>query len=155
MLFVYVCIIHLLYLEIRYPERGRKPIHASKHTLRTTYLEIRYPERGRKQQVHFFNVLVIRFGNKIPREGTETRPEGRFEKASVEFGNKIPREGTETGISTKVLFLMASYLEIRYPKRGRKPFFKLHNTKHFLVTHLEIRYPERGRKRISSARYKS
>ena len=39
------------------------------------YLEIRYPERGRKHvridlcEAHF---LVYKFGNKIPREGTET-----------------------------------------------------------------------------------
>ena len=38
------------------------------------YLEIRYPERGRKQELSIlFTLLIIAlFGNKIPREGTET-----------------------------------------------------------------------------------
>ena len=37
------------------------------------YLEIRYPERGRKQcSVFLQSHRLIIFGNKIPREGTET-----------------------------------------------------------------------------------
>ena len=37
------------------------------------YLEIRYPERGRKQEeLIFFTLCCHEFGNKIPREGTET-----------------------------------------------------------------------------------
>ena len=36
-------------------------------------LEIRYPERGRKQLSYFgVNYFPLLFGNKIPREGTET-----------------------------------------------------------------------------------
>ena len=49
------------YLEIRYPERGRKPIfyffcietHCQLH------LEIRYPERGRKQYILFSNAIAM------------------------------------------------------------------------------------------------
>ena len=38
------------------------------------YLEIRYPERGRKlaSSNFSFKLTNISFGNKIPREGTET-----------------------------------------------------------------------------------
>ena len=37
------------------------------------YLEIRYPERGRKLCNALLNVISMSpFGNKIPREGTET-----------------------------------------------------------------------------------
>ena len=35
------------------------------------YLEIRYPERGRKFQPEFHYTTSVTFGNKIPREGTE------------------------------------------------------------------------------------
>ena len=35
------------------------------------YLEIRYPERGRKLYVIFDSSNQNLFGNKIPREGTE------------------------------------------------------------------------------------
>ena len=64
------------------------------------YLEIRYPERGRKlivtNSVDITDVLI--FGNKIPREGTETVPE------------------------YSTIILLALHLEIRYPERGRKQF---------------------------------
>ena len=36
------------YLEIRYPERGRKWIYLFYDKNGRVYLEIRYPERGRK-----------------------------------------------------------------------------------------------------------
>ena len=36
------------YLEIRYPERGRKQANLSMCKKGGKYLEIRYPERGRK-----------------------------------------------------------------------------------------------------------
>ena len=44
------------YLEIRYPERGRKPkqLHFIEVALRE-YLEIRYPERGRKLSLYRLN----------------------------------------------------------------------------------------------------
>ena len=36
------------------------------------YLEIRYPERGRKYSLlNDINIKLVLFGNKIPREGTE------------------------------------------------------------------------------------
>ncbi len=35
------------------------------------------------------------------------------------FGNKIPREGTETSVANH--FITFFHLEIRYPERGRKP----------------------------------
>ena len=35
-------------------------------------LEIRCPERGRKRIVAISLFVIPRFGNKIPREGTET-----------------------------------------------------------------------------------
>ena len=59
-------------------------------------LEIRYPERGRK--LYLFHVPSF-----LPI-----------------FGNKIPREGTETGFLQYIFFLFD--LEIRYPERGRKLF---------------------------------
>ena len=37
------------YLEIRYPERGRKQFKTQTDSAIGYYLEIRYPERGRKQ----------------------------------------------------------------------------------------------------------
>ena len=36
------------------------------------YLEIRYPERGRKHIRRMLYTPFLLFGNKIPREGTET-----------------------------------------------------------------------------------
>ena len=65
----------------------------------------------------------------------------------IEFGNKIPREGTETSSAVSLTRVLAVYnLEIRYPERGRKPLFGI---KLIIMQfrHLEIRYPERGRKR--------
>ena len=61
------------YLEIRYPERGRK--HKYWHIsnlFSLSYLEIRYPERGRKLITYECMEAHLLFGNKIPREGTET-----------------------------------------------------------------------------------
>ena len=62
------------------------------------YLEIRYPERGRKQfSLYLFTNSLFIFGNKIPREGTETVAVLNDCKIFFTiFGNKIPREGTET-----------------------------------------------------------
>ena len=62
------------------------------------YLEIRYPERGRKL-FHRFLIgyhYITQFGNKIPREGTETYFASYGIVHYIRFGNKIPREGTET-----------------------------------------------------------
>ena len=60
------------YLEIRCPERGRKrksQIFVKSHP----NLEIRCPERGRKQfNAQFSTLCTFKFGNKMPREGTET-----------------------------------------------------------------------------------
>ena len=61
-------------------------------------LEIRYPERGRKHSHFFFACAIFSpaFGNKIPREGTETLAMIDDIVTASLFGNKIPREGTET-----------------------------------------------------------
>ena len=61
-------------------------------------LEIRYPERGRKPSSLSSSSIssILSFGNKIPREGTET--------VSGRYGNIRRRHD----------------LEIRYPERGRK-----------------------------------
>ena len=111
-------------MEIRYPERGRKQIDYTVKKFKTN-LEIRYPERGRKllYSSSLINSDQYIFGNKIPREGTETEKASDFSSPNLfsKFGNKIPREGTETHY---FLFschtLTPSYLEIRYPERGRK-----------------------------------
>ena len=60
------------------------------------YLEIRYPERGRKLFSSHFALMRLEFGNKIPREGTETEYLKPSRHKKLKFGNKIPREGTET-----------------------------------------------------------
>ena len=64
------------------------------------YLEIRYPERGRKltEIDHVVKKFKTGFGNKIPREGTETSLLVIVLCVVLRdiFGNKIPREGTET-----------------------------------------------------------
>ena len=60
------------------------------------YLEIRYPERGRKR-----------------------KPSTSFSFGMALFGNKIPREGTETFITIAIID-QCNHLEIRYPERGRK-----------------------------------
>ena len=59
-------------------------------------MEIRCPERGRKPSIAATGIdnLYVQFGNKMPREGTET--DWAFQ----------PKE--------------FRYLEIRYPERGRK-----------------------------------
>ena len=61
------------YLEIRYPERGRKYLAFFNCTVKSFHhLEIRYPERGRKYSLlNDINIKLVLFGNKIPREGTE------------------------------------------------------------------------------------
>ena len=61
------------YLEIRYPERGRKHSILFSYFFKNLYLEIRYPERGRKRCPSIFLKRSLIFGNKIPREGTETK----------------------------------------------------------------------------------
>ena len=63
------------------------------------YLEIRCPERGRKL---FFRIS--------------------FSHTVCKFGNKMPREGTETTFTSHFLSNNSSKhnLEIRCPERGRK-----------------------------------
>ena len=86
-------------------------------------MEIRYPERGRKQKVFsYHNSYLLKFGNKIPREGTETN-----------IPDALPNKKSE-------------YLEIRYPERGRKQMKEFKSTD--VILNLEIRYPERGRKQL-------
>ena len=86
-------------------------------------LEIRCPERGRKLcLVCYFNHSLIQFGNKMPREGTETLTvmySPFISHATTSFGNKMPREGTETCMFSNVTKLISD-LEIRCPERGRK-----------------------------------
>ena len=61
------------YLEIRCPERGRKRCETLLcASLTSLYLEIRCPERGRKPNVTRRTYCHCQFGNKMPREGTET-----------------------------------------------------------------------------------
>ena len=60
------------------------------------------------------------FGNKIPREGTETDTCDSQKCIQPGFGNKIPREGTETESYPYLQVRKVRYLEIRYPERGRK-----------------------------------
>ena len=91
-------------------------------------------------------LICSAFGNKIPREGTETLfcaviiPKNRYDleirypergrkhqylsstndfHLARLFGNKIPREGTET-VVYRASSCFHNYLEIRYPERGRK-----------------------------------
>ena len=58
------------------------------------------------------------FGNKIPREGTETDTCDSQKCIQPGFGNKI--EGTETESYPYLQVRKVRYLEIRYPERGRK-----------------------------------
>ena len=67
-------------------------------------LEIRCPERGRK--LFFVNEFQI--------------------TCDVEFGNKMPREGTETEITANNKTKFFINLEIRCPERGRKRCFRLY-----------------------------
>ena len=86
------------YLEIRCPERGRKQFNSFLvlYHEHKTNLEIRCPERGRKLSLHVCSETCLNlFGNKMPREGTETLSL-YFQKNRDLFGNKMPREGTET-----------------------------------------------------------
>ena len=46
-------------LEIRYPERGRKPINPLVKFIPVLYLEIRYPERGRKLILFIFMPALL------------------------------------------------------------------------------------------------
>ena len=85
-------------LEIRCPERGRKQFNSFLvlYHEHKTNLEIRCPERGRKLSLHVCSETCLNlFGNKMPREGTETLSL-YFQKNRDLFGNKMPREGTET-----------------------------------------------------------
>ena len=61
------------------------------------YLEIRCPERGRKLGFSLCHINTsYLFGNKMPREGTETFIITSKFRSLLLFGNKMPREGTET-----------------------------------------------------------
>ena len=56
----------------------------------------------------------------MPREGTETKVALCVENTFLSFGNKMPREGTETVYSEKTISKSYRHLEIRCPERGRK-----------------------------------
>ena len=82
-------------------------------------LEIRCPERGRKRVITYQKrITPCLFGNKMPREGTETIALVTIRFLAILFGNKMPREGTETDWAFQPKEFR--YLEIRYPERGRK-----------------------------------
>ena len=71
------------YLEIRYPERGRKFIVAvSVYIINIHYLEIRYPERGRKLNVLFaMGILSKHLEIRYPERGRKLfmfRPPFKF-----------------------------------------------------------------------------
>ena len=91
-------------------------------------------------------VTASLFGNKIPREGTETQKLNPVQNLIYIFGNKIPREGTETS-AQRVKHCNSPHLEIRYPERGRKLYSTCFIPMNCIIDkYLEIRYPERGRK---------
>ena len=116
----------IMYLEIRYPERGRKLTEID-HVVKKfkTGFGNKIPREGTEtSSLEIFFLSLSVFGNKIPREGTEIHKDSSTSSTSP-FGNKIPREGTETVLLLSKLALID--LEIRYPERGRKLFnsFKL------------------------------
>ena len=87
------------------------------------YLEIRYPERGRKMFLSITTIqnIFTEFGNKIPREGTEKL---RLLRQCL-FLSNLEIRYPERGRKLNVLFAMgilSKHLEIRYPERGRKLF---------------------------------
>ena len=109
-------------MEIRYPERGRKLSILKLIILLIMYLEIRYPERGRKQIDYTVKKFKTNLEIRYPERGRKLLySSSLINSDQYIFGNKIPREGTETHY---FLFschtLTPSYLEIRYPERGRK-----------------------------------
>ena len=57
--------------------------------------------------------------------------------------NDLPRKRVRK--ASKIAGSGGQDLEIRYPERGRKPFF-LYCSSNSALYYLEIRYPERGRK---------
>ena len=85
------------------PREGTETHPYCFHALLKVYLEIRCPERGRKldfYHIAFSSFIQIEFGNKMPREGTETNVlQSETEIIYHVFGNKMPREGTETILS--------------------------------------------------------
>ena len=55
------------------------------------------PREGTETQERHMNPILYKFGNKMPREGTETESKTLINiKLINRFGNKMPREGTET-----------------------------------------------------------
>ena len=88
-------------LEIRCPERGRKQF--SLHYLlyhRCTDLEIRCPERGRKHAIIFaYNFFNIHLEIRCPERGRKQSIGKIRSRKNGLFGNKMPREGTETQLS--------------------------------------------------------
>ena len=106
---------------MRCPGRGRKPLHLF---LQSTahHLEMRCPGRGRKLKKVINRNFTLRFGNEMPRKGTETHSrEEQGEEPLYLFGNEMPRKGTETWI-LHVVGNPTTYLEMRCPGRGRKLF---------------------------------
>ena len=91
------------YLEIRCPERGRKPITNIK-ALRYCFFSFgnKMPREGTETVNISYHCTIAHkkeFGNKMPREGTETLISSLAMSYTVAlFGNKMPREGTETGL---------------------------------------------------------
>ena len=54
------------------PREGTETFTTAKATVYDIDLEIRCPERGRKLSSELPVIAATKFGNKMPREGTET-----------------------------------------------------------------------------------
>ena len=106
------------YLEIRCPERGRKQYTVSVNiSYHCTIFGNKMPREGTETNIHFsFLFLTFLFGNKMPREGTETVV-GSLYIINYRFGNKMPREGTET---ICLLFIRLTSIEFgnKMPREG-------------------------------------
>ena len=107
-----------IYLEIRCPERGRKQYTVSVNiSYHCTIFGNKMPREGTETNIHFsFLFLTFLFVNKMPRDGTETVV-GSLYIINYRFGNKMPREGTET---ICLLFIRLTSIEFgnKMPREG-------------------------------------
>ena len=80
----------------------------------------------------------------MPREGTESFHLLLCSQNLHIFGNKMPREGTETETKMSDRKAQAEDSEIRCPERGRKPSSFVKSSGVLNFNDSEIRCPERG-----------
>ena len=130
---------------MRCPGRGRKLIYDHKQTWIKKKFGNEMPRKGTETlKNQLFGEIYSPFGNEMPRKGTETKNGMPWEYIHTAFGNEMPRKGTETVLGFDFQVTTKFNLEMRCPGRGRKPVTASRSNP--ATANLEMRCPGRGRK---------